>query len=807
MATVQEQPHLADSVQSLLERLRLRIRRYVWIEGVASAVACLGAAFWILLAIDWMFEPPVLLRRAMIGLAAMAVGYVVYRLIVRRAFVRLSDSNMALLLERRFSGFEESLLTAVDLTDRDEQYAALTREMLAHTCRDAEDRAAGVDVANVLNPQPLTRSVAAAIALALSIIVFALAFPSTFAFGMNRVTGMTDELWPRRSRLQVVGFENGEAVIARGDDIEIRVQADTTMELVPDTVQIRYRTEEGARGRENMSREGNAVAGRDPYQDFKHTFQSVPSDRTFDVIGGDYRIRDLHIRVVESPTLVETALYCEYPKYMNRGPRELPVTGTMQIPLGTRITVRAKANKELLRAQIDYPTEGDKFATQVIDPVGVDGDPHRFEFALHALNSDKTLSFTLFDTDGIHNRKPFLVSISAVPDEPPLVAVQLQGIGSAITPLARLPLVGTIKDDYGVAKSAFDFTIDAGDPQEEPFAADPKAANEIAVKETFEVEPLAVKPGQKLVFGAKASDTYKLIDEDQPHIGTSERFTLDIVTPDALRAMLESRELNLRQRFETVLQEMTDTRDSIARLTLTPVEAAPSEKASPADKSTPEKATGDKSKTDAAKGDATKAVDPSKTAEKGKSTEPPNAAATATPAPVPAAVPAPVPADDETPIEHPVARESLRLERALQNSEKNSGETLGVATSFDAIREELINNRIDTEEWRVRLKDYIADPLKVVSTQMFPEFDRRLQTLRTKLTEPDAVPEARQRALAQADAILVEMATIRDKMLELESFNEAVDLLRAIISSEQTIADRTRERQKQKARDLLEDDK
>lgn len=794
MATVQEQPHLADSVQSLLERLRLRIRRYVWIEGVASAVACLGAAFWILLAIDWMFEPPVLLRRAMIGLAAMAVGYVVYRLIVRRAFVPLSDSNMAVLLERRFSGFEESLLTAVDLTERDEQLAALTREMLAHTCRDAEDRAAGVDVANVLNPQPLTRSVAAAIALAVSIIIFALAFPSTFAFGMNRVTGMTDELWPRRSRLQVVGFENGEAVIARGDDIEVRVQADTAMELVPDTVQIRYRTEEGARGRENMSREGNAVAGRDPYQDFKHTFQSVPSDRTFDVIGGDYRIRDLHIRVVESPTLVETALYCEYPKYMNRGPRELPVTGTMQIPLGTRITVRAKANKELLRAQIDYPTEGDKFATQVIDPVGVDGDPRRFEFALQALNSDKTLSFTLFDTDGIHNRKPFLVSISAVPDEPPLVAVQLQGIGSAITPLARLPLVGTIKDDYGVAKTAFDFTVDAGDPREEPFAADPKAANEIVVKETFEVEPLAVKPGQKLVFGAKASDTYKLVDEDQPHVGTSERFTLDIVTPDALRAMLESRELNLRQRFETVLQEMTDTRDSIARVTLTPVDAAPpvkttGEKAPAADAKSGDAKTGD------VKTGATKKADSAKTSDKGKSTEPPKG------------TPAPIPADDEPPIEHPVARESLRLERALQNSEKNAGETLGVATSFDAIREELINNRIDTEEWRVRLKDYIADPLKVVSTQMFPEFDRRLQTLRTKLTEPDAVPAARQRALAQADAILVEMATIRDKMLELESFNEAVDLLRAIISSEQTIADRTRERQKQKARDLLEDDK
>ncbi len=376
-----------------------------------------------------------------------------------------------------------------------------------------------------------------------------------------------------------------------------------------------------------------------------------------------------------------------------------------------------------------------------------------------------------------------------MPDEPPSVSVQLQGIGSAITPRARLPLVGKIADDYGVSKAAFDFAVDAGDPRESPFAAAPGGRNEVEVKETFEVEPLALKPGVKLVIGAKATDTFHLADGDQGHVGASERFTLDVVTPDALRAMLESRELNLRQRFETIIEEMTDTRDSIARIDptasdksppeKTPPEKTPPEKAPPATKTAPEKA-------GAAKIDATKTV------------------AAKSPSPV---APAQPDAADEPAAENPLARESLRLERALQNSEKNANETLGVATSFDAIREELINNRIDTEEWRVRLKDYIADPLKVVAEQMFPELDRRLQAVRAKLSEPDAVPAVRQAALAQADAILVQMAAVRDKMLELESFNEAVDLLRAIIASEQQITDRTRDRQKQKARALLEDEK
>ena len=51
------------------------------------------------------------------------------------------------------------------------------------------------------------------------------------------------------------------------------------------------------------------------------------------------------------------------------------------------------------------------------------------------------------------------------------------------------------------------------------------------------------------------------------------------------------------------------------------------------------------------------------------------------------------------------------------------------------------------------------------------------------------------------------MVRVRDKMLELESFNEAIDLLRSIIGSEKTLQEQVRERQKRKVRDLLEDSK
>ena len=128
-----------------------------------------------------------------------------------------------------------------------------------------------------------------------------------------------------------------------------------------------------------------------------------------------------------------------------------------------------------------------------------------------------------------------------------------------------------------------------------------------------------------------------------------------------------------------------------------------------------------------------------------------------------------------------------------------------MASSFDTIREELINNRVDTEELKSRLKDGIADPLRRISGEMFPELERRLRLLQARLADPAAGAAAQAAACQQADAILVEMNLVLGKMVELETFNEVLDILRGIIDSQDDINRRTKLKQKDKLRDLLEE--
>ena len=58
-------------------------------------------------------------------------------------------------------------------------------------------------------------------------------------------------------------------------------------------------------------------------------------------------------------------------------------------------------------------------------------------------------------------------------------------------------------------------------------------------------------------------------------------------------------------------------------------------------------------------------------------------------------------------------------------------------------------------------------------------------------------------ALEQTDQLLAQMQLVLDKMLELETYNELIDLVRALIAEQQAVNEKTRKEQKKRALDLL----
>src|SRR5947207_1672604 len=93
---------LPIAVQAALDSVRRRIRVYVLLEGMAIVVAVIGVMFWLGLALDWYFEASADTRRIAIVAAACITSYVCYRYLLRRLIVPISDTSLAILLERRF---------------------------------------------------------------------------------------------------------------------------------------------------------------------------------------------------------------------------------------------------------------------------------------------------------------------------------------------------------------------------------------------------------------------------------------------------------------------------------------------------------------------------------------------------------------------------------------------------------------------------------------------------------------------------------------------------------------------------------
>jgi hypothetical protein len=740
VATQQASPRLDPPVAALLARVRRRIRAYLWVDGLAALALTLGAAFWLSLAIDWMVEPPVGLRIILLLAAVLAVVWVFARLIGAQIRVPLNDRSMALLLERRFRRFQDALVTSVELADQPEHAAEFNPEMLAHTRRAASEQSAQVDVRAVFNSKPLARRVTAAAALVLATVLFAIFAPDALGIWARRSLLLSDELWPRKTRLVLEGIEPGGRIkVARGSDWPLEVKADAAIgRVIPEIVQVRYSTLDGGRGRENMSREGIVAPGEAPFQIYAHKFKSILSPLTFSILGGDDRLGPFYLDVVESPTIHRMTLRCEFPDYMHREPRNIPASGLVQIPRGSKLSVVAEANKPLELVEVDEIRDQETTRLMQLNLAAEHGSAqNRFELPLGELNADRTLAFTLHDSDGIRGRDAVRLAIGALADEPPQVNVQLKGIGTAITPTARLPAVGEVTDDYGVARVWFDFHVNDDVPRQQPVTAQTADPAKLEVADALEVGPLELVPKQKLHWAIQAADECAL--GDGANVGSSQRYVLEVVTPEQLRAMLEARELGLRRRFETIIEEFTATRDSLAALDLAGAKPAAAE-----------------------------------------------------------------PADTPVAAEASGARSvAVQFERVMQNSERSAHETLEVAHAFDDMREEMINNRVDTEELKARLKEGIADPLSQLVEGRFAQLQERFQPLAQQLGKPEAAA-ARTAAIGEMDAILIEMRAVLDKMLELETFNEALDMLRQIIEAQEKVNAETKQKQKQKVRDLVE---
>lgn len=751
------------AIEIVLENLRSRIRTYVLTEAGLLVLLLTGVAFWVGLATDWFFEPPPSVRIAAYAILALASVTILIWWGVNRWFANLSDRSLALLLERKFPELNDRLSVAVDLGSRPAGDLQVHAELAERTLQGAAEAARQIDPALALNQPRLRRFMGGAAALLLSVLALAMLAPKVWQTYSHRLA-LSPEKWPRSVELTLDGFQpdgRGGWVrkVARNSDVPIVVRPNLTGELKsPGRVSIRYRWQDGGRGRDELVRIGGASASATASQRFEYLFERIAGDVEFSLRGGDARIEPVRIEVVERPKVTALTLECTYPNYLDRSARSLTAGPRMELPEGTSIRVAGVANKPL--REIRWRTSTDQ-GNQT--PVVNQNTSSEFAYDLQLTSSDVDLQIRLLDEDGIESAEAFKVAVLAKRDLKPQIQVVREGIGTAVTPTASIPLQLSIEDDYAVQSATLTIERDEQTLATLPVTLPSSTAQEIVTLASTDLrdvskaigaqDPAAenpdalaqgqgpLEPGQRLSIAITAKDYYDL--KEQPRFSVAPPMTFEIVTPEELLARLSVREQNLRQTFEAVADKLLLLYGSLEKLSPTPPLAAEA------------------------------SVPPTDTSllVNGES-------------------------DSADAIEQRERLFELEIKGLAENARQIGDEILGIAGGFENIHDQLFNNRIENTELSDRIGNRIAKPLRQLG-------DTRMQAVAEQVSEIDGSSSTLASAKQQAREAITEVEALLREMQGLENYNEVIAMLRDIIRQQDQLHSKTKDQQKSKLRDLL----
>ena len=727
-------------------------------------------AFWLGLALDYLpvmlggTEMPWLARALLLTVLTIAISIIVVKLLLGRLHRPLPDDSLALLVERHHPSLGGRLITAVQLNQDGRDGDSHSPELLRKVHQQAAEAIDKVDPNRIFRWEPLARKAMIAGPLVLMMLLFAVISPSAFGRAVGRLTLLSDEPWPRRADLEMVGielpvvsasesetiepelqsFEQRSLRLPKGSNGTLRIKAQAEDAEVPVVCTVYYRTESGTRGQSNMRRVGRV---KDGYQSFVldgPPLAGLSESFTFNVHGLDDRLDGYSVTAVQPPAITSMNVQVRYPNYLrSEGAGEFDLQtdykAGLRVSEGSDVTLSATSSVPLGDVDIMLKTDGGERSAESIrfseDRLGV-------RVSIDDFAAPTTIRIVPRDDSGISAQAAYRYFLSAVVDEPPELELSLQGVGTAVTPIARLPIQAAATDDYGVEQLRVLVTPSSDQPETRSASEtltmdrDGQASSVIDLRDLVADKTLdQLKPGEAINVFGEASDKYDL---GTSHLTRSEVFRLQVVTAEELLALLERRELAMRSRLEQTIDETRGLRDALDALRRRGFEA----ENQPKD-------------------------------------------------------------EQERTRQEQVWR--LRVQQRGLQAQKTSEELSGIAASLDDLLQEMVNNRVDSTDRRKRIGQGVRDPLKKIVSEPLAKLIEQIKDVEEKVDNPQKAAEITSQAVQTAEEVLLQLTAVLDKMLDIESYNEILDIVRGLIDDLDQLSEDTEKEHGKSFRKFFED--
>lgn len=479
-----------QSINDKISEIRTAIRLYVVIDGLARTAAIVAIGIWLVMLIDYLpirfgfLELPWHPRATGLLIVAAAAAAVFQTQFFGRIRRKLSDENICLLIERHYPEFEDRLLA---LTLNQAEFSGRHNSLMSKSIQQAADQIDRVKPSALLAPGPLLRAIGGLLIPVATLIVVLLVMPDWAKCGLNRTLLLADQRYARQTVLSSFRFrvvpenedianwfpsdsilfsDEASAVLPRNSRLEVMIdalpdQAGRTLKI-PRSCRLRYRLQDGRNGIVRFVQFKKESSGRTSFVCRDALLSSLDSPGRFWVHANDATIGPFQFDVVESPSPTEISKQETYPEYLTRSSPiwksgNKPFVNNEPVPQGTIVNFNIGFNKESLATARIWNHSTSQ---------RIEANPQKLKEGVVSFdwqaNQATDIQLAVVDQNGIVSSQPTSLSIPVIQDRPPEINVQLKGIGFSVTPnaLIRLNIEGT--DEFGIKEGQVQLILNGG---------------------------------------------------------------------------------------------------------------------------------------------------------------------------------------------------------------------------------------------------------------------------------------------------------------------------------------------------------
>ena len=329
-----------------------------------------------------------------------------------------------------------------------------------------------------------------------------------------------------------VEIEQDDIETTQGKEVKFNIHV--TGDRIPDAFYVK-------------SELGQQLMTKSSANDFSYTFKNLFNDLSFNVIGGEYTSRPLHITVHPNPTLLSYRCELRYPSYIHRTNETLDAKTRLIVPQGTSLT-------------FSFTTRDTEQMSVTRDSLTTDLTANNDVFAYQFVAAQNTKFEVQVQNTWNQTIEPLPFSVDVIPDAYP--DIRVESFDEQLSD--DVYFSGLVTDDYGFSKLTFNCIV------KEPIEKNIVKTVPLDTKQTrtsffyqFNMDDLGIMPGQNM-------EVYFVVwDNDGfhgPKSKRSETFTYYKPSEAALDSIADQQSEDIMERLQEKSQEADKLQDEIEKM-------------------------------------------------------------------------------------------------------------------------------------------------------------------------------------------------------------------------------------------------